>query len=287
MIAEPAADAGAPAAAATAAGFPAVLHPLTRPCQDGSLRERPFDDFERQPLLPLKLSQLGPGMAWADVNDDGRDDWFLGRVPPAPAAWSFPRQRPGLGRAAREFASRGLRPVRAQDKECEDTGLVFFDADGDGDKNLYAVSGGVQGSGGTRTRLQPGLSGSALPRRRSRWVTPRRGPARCPLTATVAVASAPPTSIAMAIWTCSLAGVSFLANTHSVPPAACFRNDAGTFVDVTTELPGPPALASGGTSSKSRRGRLVGRQRRWLAGSCWSQTPNGDPLRVFPPPPQK
>jgi hypothetical protein len=36
--------------------------------------EAPFDDFERQPLLPRRLSQLGPGVAWHDVNGDGRDD---------------------------------------------------------------------------------------------------------------------------------------------------------------------------------------------------------------------
>ena len=36
--------------------------------------EDPFDDFERQPLLPRRLSQLGPGVAWFDVDGDGWDD---------------------------------------------------------------------------------------------------------------------------------------------------------------------------------------------------------------------
>jgi len=36
--------------------------------------EDPFDDFERQPLLPHRLSQLGPGVAWHDVDGDGWDD---------------------------------------------------------------------------------------------------------------------------------------------------------------------------------------------------------------------
>lgn len=39
--------------------------------------EEPFDDFERQPLLPHKLSQLGPGVAWTDVDGDGWDDLVL------------------------------------------------------------------------------------------------------------------------------------------------------------------------------------------------------------------
>lgn len=33
-----------------------------------------FDDFSLQKLLPRGLSQLGPGIAWADVNGDGWDD---------------------------------------------------------------------------------------------------------------------------------------------------------------------------------------------------------------------
>ena len=37
-----------------------------------------FNDFERQPLLPRKLSQLGPGVAWMDVNNDGREDLVIG-----------------------------------------------------------------------------------------------------------------------------------------------------------------------------------------------------------------
>lgn len=33
-----------------------------------------FDDFERQPLMERKLSQLGPGAAWFDVDRDGWED---------------------------------------------------------------------------------------------------------------------------------------------------------------------------------------------------------------------
>jgi len=37
-----------------------------------------YDDFARQPLLPRKLSQLGPGVAWTDVDGDGWDDLVIG-----------------------------------------------------------------------------------------------------------------------------------------------------------------------------------------------------------------
>jgi hypothetical protein len=40
--------------------------------------EEPFDDFERQPLLPRRLSQLGPGVGWHDVDGDGWEDLIVG-----------------------------------------------------------------------------------------------------------------------------------------------------------------------------------------------------------------
>lgn len=39
--------------------------------------EEPFNDFDLQPLLPVRLSQLGPGMAWIDIDRDGDDDLFV------------------------------------------------------------------------------------------------------------------------------------------------------------------------------------------------------------------
>jgi hypothetical protein len=39
--------------------------------------EIPFDDFGSQPLLPYKLSQLGPGVSWADINNDGWEDLIV------------------------------------------------------------------------------------------------------------------------------------------------------------------------------------------------------------------
>ena len=40
--------------------------------------ELPFDDFKYQSLLPNRLSQLGPAVAWTDINGDGFDDLILG-----------------------------------------------------------------------------------------------------------------------------------------------------------------------------------------------------------------
>src|SRR5437667_6302158 len=42
-----------------------------------SHQENNFDDFDRQPLLPKRLSQLGPGVAWCDLDGDGYDDLLI------------------------------------------------------------------------------------------------------------------------------------------------------------------------------------------------------------------
>ncbi|MBE7503445.1 MAG: VCBS repeat-containing protein [Verrucomicrobiales bacterium] len=38
----------------------------------------PFNDFDQQPLLPRRLSQLGPGLSWFDLDGDGREDLIVG-----------------------------------------------------------------------------------------------------------------------------------------------------------------------------------------------------------------
>src|SRR5207248_9006030 len=41
-------------------------------------QEQEYNDFERQPLLARKLSQLGPGVSWYDVDGDGWEDLIIG-----------------------------------------------------------------------------------------------------------------------------------------------------------------------------------------------------------------
>ncbi|HUF25474.1 MAG TPA: FG-GAP-like repeat-containing protein [Gemmatimonadaceae bacterium] len=46
-----------------------------------------FDDFARQLLLPNSFSQLGPGVAWDDVDGDGREDLIVGAGRTGTLAW--------------------------------------------------------------------------------------------------------------------------------------------------------------------------------------------------------
>lgn len=48
------------------------------PLLDHRHYETPFDDFERQPLLPVRGSRAGPGVAWIDLNGDRREDAWIG-----------------------------------------------------------------------------------------------------------------------------------------------------------------------------------------------------------------
>jgi hypothetical protein len=101
--------------------------------------ENDFFDYNREPLMPHLLSAEGPALAVGDVNGDGLDDMYAGG-----AKWQAGRLL--IQSANGQFRSASERTFRA-DSLHEDVDATFFDADGDGDQDLYVVSGGNEFSG--------------------------------------------------------------------------------------------------------------------------------------------
>lgn len=109
------------------AAAPAFLH-----------REDPFTDFNREALLPWRMSTPGPRMAAGDADGDGLEDVFVGGA---------------TGQASALFLQKagGFVPASAAtwetDKDFEDVGAVLVDVDGDKDLDLIVAGGGTTVTG--------------------------------------------------------------------------------------------------------------------------------------------
>jgi enediyne biosynthesis protein E4 len=93
-----------------------------------------YNDFDRESLIFHMMSTEGPMMCSADVNGDGLDDIYIGGARGQPGTL-FIQQKSG------KFVVADI-PAFEADKLSEDTGCEFFDADNDGDFDLYVASGG-------------------------------------------------------------------------------------------------------------------------------------------------
>lgn len=67
-----------PPSAARPANAPRFFEELTRTLGGHGHTELDWDDYARQPLLPFKLSQWGPGLNWTDLDNDGDADLLVG-----------------------------------------------------------------------------------------------------------------------------------------------------------------------------------------------------------------
>ena len=95
--------------------------------------ENRFVDFNVEPLMPWMLSSEGPKIAVADLDGNGNSSFYLCASKGRPGQLWMPR---GNGWMRQKL------PAFDDDFLCEDAGAVFFDADNDGDTDLYVVSGG-------------------------------------------------------------------------------------------------------------------------------------------------
>ena len=93
-------------------------------------KELIFPDFKREPLIPQNYSNNGPAITVADVNGDNLDDIYIGG--------SFDYS----GKLFKQKANGTFDSISMSfKKNHEDMGSLFFDADNDGDNDLYVVSG--------------------------------------------------------------------------------------------------------------------------------------------------
>lgn len=96
--------------------------------------ENPHNDFDTHRLMYHMLSTQGPAFAKSDLNKDGYDDIFVGGAIDSPAKLYM------------QVSDQTFTPVPfpIDALKSEDVAAAFFDADGDGDDDLYVVTGGME-----------------------------------------------------------------------------------------------------------------------------------------------
>ncbi|MDH3291951.1 MAG: VCBS repeat-containing protein [Gemmatimonadota bacterium] len=193
-------------------------------------REKAFVDYSVQPLLPHMLSRQGPPLAVGDVTGNGLDDVFIGGAAGFPGTLFMQREDGS-------FVETTHRQPWAADKDYDDWGALFFDADGNGLLDLYVASGGYHlspVSGLLQDRLYMNQGGG-------RFV---RDTAALPqmLTSTASVTAGDFTGDGQLDL---FVGGRLVPRNYPYPTRSyVLRNDGGRFTDIT-EMAGPELVQPG------------------------------------------
>ena len=105
-----------------------------RPSSFMAHKENDYIDFDYEGLIPKMISQEGPALAIADINNDGNEDVFIGGAKGSSG-------KIYLNKGNNNFAMTSQMALE-NDAQYEDTAASFFDADSDGDQDLLVGSGG-------------------------------------------------------------------------------------------------------------------------------------------------
>ncbi|MEP2278187.1 VCBS repeat-containing protein [Maribacter sp.] len=97
-------------------------------------RENLYNDFTYEILLPHRTSSFGPGIAVGDLNGDNLEDFYIGGAHNYPGGLFFQTETGSFKQQKTE--------LMANERDFEDLDALIFDADNDGDNDLYVVSGG-------------------------------------------------------------------------------------------------------------------------------------------------
>ncbi len=128
-----------------------TLRPRSKPSSDKALfkeisqqynlnhfiGDHDFIDFNFQSTIPHKFSQYGPSVAIGDINNDGLDDIFVAGSRKFKEKWFIQKKD-------KTFEVKEVAYKNGAHLEEEDTGILLFDADNDGDLDLYIARGSAQ-----------------------------------------------------------------------------------------------------------------------------------------------
>ena len=103
--------------------------------------ENKFDDFKYEILIPHQYSKNGSGLAVGDINGDQLEDFYIGGAGGQKGQLYIQNPNGTFARKQNEDIT--------NDANFEDMGSLFFDADADGDLDLYVVCGGNEYKEGT------------------------------------------------------------------------------------------------------------------------------------------
>ena len=119
--------------AAKFGALPSILNEVELSSLKLKHTESNFDDFKKEVLLPHKMSQLGPFITVDDINGDGFEDIYFGAAKGSRGALMIQNTKGGFD----------LKPLPSSTKNymSEEMESVFFDADNDGDMDIYVTTG--------------------------------------------------------------------------------------------------------------------------------------------------